>query len=355
MYEQFFGFSRSGISQRPFAATPSPNCFFATSAIEETLSEVKQCLTEGRGLALLTAPSGMGKTLFCKKLIEEMASEFQTVFLENAQFPTRRSFLQTILYELGHGYIRQGEEEVRIMMKELLSTLQPPQSAVLLVIDEADHLSRRMLDEVRALSNLTSGENPLVRILLCGSLALEENLALPENSACYQRVACQATLEPLTIQESVSYVEHRIQRVGSTLEKTFHPDGLEAICQASDGLPRAINQLSDHSLMLSYLAEQSPVDLPVVLEALDDLKQLPLCWNEPTAAKETYEETESGVTLNSNETYELENPQTITKEEPHTEGASFEVGSFEVGADTPTEPLVETPVVIETYQTETYQ
>ncbi|MEX0728825.1 MAG: AAA family ATPase [Planctomycetaceae bacterium] len=279
MYQPFFGLTR-----RPFSATPDINYFFCTETIDAARSALVNCLASGQGIAILTAPPGMGKTAFCQHLIAEFPAPFHVVFLSNSNFPTRRSLLQAMLFELGQHYSSMGEQELRLELTACLRTMHQQKQPVVLVVDEAHLLNTRVLEELRTITDSTVDGEPLVRLLLCGQLSLDEKLAHPSMEALNQRISTQVYLESFTRHESADYIAHRLSVAGSRIDDVFTPEALDIVVQASDGMPRCINQLCDHSLLLGYMVENKPIDAEVAREALDDLKQLPLHWNEPTAA-----------------------------------------------------------------------
>jgi type II secretory pathway predicted ATPase ExeA len=279
MYESHFGLER-----RPFLATPDPDCFVASESAENALAGLRLCIESGNGFGILSAAAGAGKTLMCRKLIVDLRDRYATVFLANSNFPTRRSLLQAILYELGQPYLRMAEQELRLELKTAASQIRPDKQAVLVVVDEAHLLSVQLLEELRTASNIDLDGRPLFHIVLSGQLPLEEKLAEPEQAALSQRIGCQVSLDSLSRRESAAYVAERLRWAGADVSDVLQPDALEMICHAADGSPRCLNQLCDHSLLLAYVAEERPVSEATVREALEDLKQLPLHWNEPRPA-----------------------------------------------------------------------
>jgi type II secretory pathway predicted ATPase ExeA len=276
MYESFFG-----LAKRPFTTMPDPACFVPIDGIYQAYSSLAQCAIDGRGIGVLTAPAGLGKTLICHRLAQELEARFTVVFLPTANFLTRRSLLQAILFELGHSYVRMGDQELRLALTSVIRRLRPGRGTIALIVDEAHLLAPRMLEELRALTNFSDAGESLLRLVISGQLSLEETLTQPAMLAFNQRVGVQTTLQPLTHDESAEYVSRRLVLAGANVTDIFSDDALLTICEASDGSPRCLNQLCDHSLLLSYLGSQKPVAHETVRDALDDLKQLPLTWNEP--------------------------------------------------------------------------
>ncbi len=276
MYENFFGLQR-----RPFAAAPDPKCFVPVSTMQSALDALVVNVERGQGVALLTAGPGLGKSLLCRKLADELSQRYRSVVVENGNFPTRSSLLQTVLFELERPYRQMSEQELRLDVLAAARQLHAERRPLLVVIDEAHTLNDEVLDEIRSLTNLVEAGEPLVRFVLCGQLDLEERLARPEYEAFNQRVFCHVTLDPLTQDESADYIRWRLEWAGGRLEDVFTPEAVRAICYASDGVPRCLNHLCDHSLLLGFVAEERPVEAETVKEALGDLKQLPLAWKDP--------------------------------------------------------------------------
>src|SRR5262249_5360613 len=156
----------------------------------------------GRGIGVLTAPAGLGKTLVCQRLARELSHRFSVAFLPSGNFLTRRALLQAVLFELGHSFVRMGDQELRLALSATPQAIRPSRQALVLIVDEAHLLAARMLEELRALLNLGEGGEPLVRLIVSGQLALEETLSRPECDAFNQRIASQVMLPSLSRDES---------------------------------------------------------------------------------------------------------------------------------------------------------
>ena len=282
MYETFYGLKR-----RPFSATPDPGCYVPVPALEASLAEIRSTVVAGQGIAVLTAPPGLGKTLACLRLISVLGDSFACVWLPTANYGTRRSLLQAILYELGRPYAQMAEQELRLQLISAARTQATRERAVVIVADEAHLLSPRLLEELRGLTNVAAAGKGLIRVVLCGQLSLEETLAGPELAALNQRIDCQATLVPLSTQESRDYLTSRVSWAGGNLADVLASDAVEMICRVSDGNPRCLNQLADHALMLGAQRGERPVAVATIRVALDELKQLPLMWVDSGAELET--------------------------------------------------------------------
>ncbi|HEX6987026.1 MAG TPA: AAA family ATPase, partial [Planctomycetaceae bacterium] len=276
MYESFYGLRR-----RPFAAAPDAEVTVETPAVADAVERLDRCVRHGRGVGVLTAAAGMGKTHLCHRLARLWDGRFRTAILPNAGFPTRRGLLQAILAELDEPYQRLGETELRLELTAVAKAARSDSGGIVLLLDEAHRYSERLLDEVRLVANLVEGGEPLVRVVLAGQVELEDKLSDPSLAGLNERVGELVTLPRLTAEESRHYLRERASHAGSRLEDLFDPEAAELIVQACGGTPRCLNQLADHALLLGYVAERRPVGVGLVREALDDLKRLPLQWHDP--------------------------------------------------------------------------
>ncbi|MCC7419599.1 MAG: AAA family ATPase [Planctomycetaceae bacterium] len=290
MYEAFFG-----LHKRPFAATPDPECFVPVGDAQTVLDDLTQCVRDGRGIGVVSAAAGLGKTLLCRKLARDLESEWAIIWLPTCSFPSRRALLQSMLYELGHPYARLSESEMRLALAESARGRRPNQRGVVILIDEAHQLNEKLLEELRGLTNHVDGGESLFHVVLSGQLELDELLAAPKVESFRQRIGCQTTIQPLTQSDSVEYLAHRLQWSGANLASVLTADAARLIAHASDGSPRCLNQLADQALLLGYVADQKPVGVDVVHQALEDLRQLPLNWNIPSPINSQAEESPDDI------------------------------------------------------------
>lgn len=274
MYEPYFNLQR-----RPFSTTPDPTCVCRTETVQTVIDELVVCLERGEGIAVLTAPAGLGKTLLCEKVKQELGSGFVTILLRHADFSTPSDLLRTLMMELGKSPGADNEQSQRLELLGALSELRKQEKALAIICDEAHQLPEAVLEELRRLVDHADHGVPWVRLMLAGQLELEEKLAGPELSALNQRLRSHSTLPSLSLQESIDYIDYRLTWAGGRIDEIFHPDALSAIAAAADGNPRCLNHLCDHVLLLAYVSEQTPAPRELVDEALIDLQHLPLTWN----------------------------------------------------------------------------
>jgi type II secretory pathway predicted ATPase ExeA len=287
MYEKFFGLGR-----RPFAAAPDADCYFPATAIEAARQTLFRCIDRGEGPALLIGPAGAGKSLLLQVLAEQFIARFELALLASGRLTTLRELLQAILYELRLEYRELQEGELRLALIDHLSgngrlqdtaTRERGAEGLLLLIDEAHTLPLKLLEEIRLITNLIRGGQPKVRLVLAGSPALEERFTSPKLDAFNQRVSARCYLAPFDRQETFEYIKAQIEWAAGQPDRLFTSEALDAVYQATGGVPRLINQICDHALYLACGAGVASLDKPSIESAWADLQQLPAPANRDDA------------------------------------------------------------------------
>jgi type II secretory pathway predicted ATPase ExeA len=276
MYESHFL-----LSQRPFAPAPSAEAYLPTASLEQARQTLTRCIDRGEGPGLVVGPAGTGKSLLCQILAKHFRGRFQVAHLAGARLCTRRALLQNILFELKLPYRDMDEGELRLSLIDHLEPRSGGTDGLLLLVDEAHMLPLRLLEEVRLLTNIARDGQTRVRLVLAGAMALEERLSSPKLESFLQRIAARCYLQPLSRDETIYYVKEQIRRCGATADGLFTAEALAAVHTATDGIPRLINQVCDHALMLAALGGHRQIDAAGIEEAWSDLQQLPLPVHEP--------------------------------------------------------------------------
>jgi len=270
MYESSYG-----LTDRPFLSGPSPSRYYPAFAIESARRALSRCLERGEGAGLLIGPSGTGKTLLCRLLADQLKQNFQVAIPDCGRIASSKMLLQSVLFELGRPYRGMEEGELRLSLIDHVSCDGGCPGGVLLVVDEAQTLPGRIIDELRLLTNLVRQGEPRVRLLLSGAPGLEERLAHPRLEQFSQRIAARCYLEALSRDETRNYVCAQITNCGGDPTDIFTEDAFEAVFRATDGIPRLINQVCDHALVLGFAGEQTTISGAGIEEAWADLQQLP--------------------------------------------------------------------------------
>ena len=273
MYESFFQ-----LQDRPFTAAPRSDRYFPAASIEHARQTLLRAVERAEGPGLLIGPAGTGKSLVCQLLADELRESFRVAMLACARLCTRRALLQSILFELGLPYRGMEEGELRLTLIDHLEPSEYCPRGMLLLVDEAHVLPLRLLDEIRMITNLVRDGEPRVRLVLAGGALLEERFASPKLESFNQRIAARCYLDSLSRDETFEYVAAQIRAVGGSPEQVFSDDALRAVHQATDGIPRLVNQVCDHALMLASLGRRRRLEAAGIEEAWADLQQLPVPW-----------------------------------------------------------------------------
>ena len=281
MYESHYQLER-----RPFGAAPAPDCYFPAAAIEQARQNLIRCAERAEGAGLVIGSVGVGKTLLCQVVGRHFRERrFHVALLAGARLCTRRELLQNILFELNLPYRGMEEGELRLSLIDHLEPHSSGAAGLLLMVDEAHSLPLRLLEEIRLISNLARDGQSRVRLILAGSSALEERFANPKLESFQQRIVVRCYLPPFNREDTADYVRTQVLRVGGTPDRVFTQDGLQALYNATDGIPRLVNQICDHALLLGSLHGWESINARGIEEAWSDLQQLPAPWNEKPHAK----------------------------------------------------------------------
>ncbi|MDZ7619129.1 MAG: AAA family ATPase, partial [Patescibacteria group bacterium] len=309
MYEPLFG-----LRKRPFPAIPQADSYFPGEAIEAARTTLVRCIRRAEGAGLVIGPSGTGKTTLCHILARELGEQLRVVFLASGRLGSRRALLQAILYELGQPYRGMDEGEARLALADYITLSDECPNGILLLVDEAHTLPLRLLDEVRMATNLAHNGKPWVRVVLVGGCALEERFASPKLDSFSQRITARCYLESLGAAETQQYIWTQIAMAGGRGEALYPELACKAVYRATDGVPRLINQVCDHALLLACAAGQRTISPGHVEEAWADLQQLPTPWNGEAAQ----DGGASGVIEFGHLDDEDESPSPTREESPNT-------------------------------------
>lgn len=250
-YERFFG-----LREQPFALTTDPRFHFKTASHRRAFDELRQGLDRDEGFLLLTGDTGLGKTTLSRAVIESLGGRTFSAIITNPAVADAE-LLRVILRDFGvvsRDEMRRGRFE-RADAQHLLETLDsflrslaPLGARAVLVIDEAQGLSPRTLEQVRVLGNMEANGRRLLQIVLAGQRRLEATLAADDLAQLNQRVSRRVQLEPMSKDEVEQYIAHRLQVAGGEAQVGFTSDAIALVHRHSRGVPRTVNLLCDRSL-----------------------------------------------------------------------------------------------------------
>ena len=255
MYNDYFGFAEA-----PFSIAPDPRYLFMSERHREALAHLLYGLRVDGGFVLLTGEVGTGKTTVCRCLLEQIPQDCDVAFIVNPKLSTIE-LLATICEEL-HIEMPSNRLSVKVFVDlinfHLLDANARGRKTVL-IIDEAQNLSDRALEQLRLLTNLETNQRKLLQIILLGQPELRQRLAKPGMRQLAQRIVARYHLEPLSRPEVRAYVSHRLGVAG--VRHPLFPDAvLDRVHRLSRGTPRLINVICDRALLGAYVEGKPTIE-----------------------------------------------------------------------------------------------
>jgi general secretion pathway protein A len=266
VYERYFGLKRP-----PFAVTPDPVFLYESASHRHALAALLYGVRERRGFTCLVGEVGTGKSTVIRALLDRLATSVSTILLTHTTVAWGE-MLSMILHELGiptAGLDRVGMLRAlnEFVIREFRRRRPPP----LLIVDEAQALSKEVLEEIRMLTNLEIADTKLLQVILAGQPELELKLADPALRQLRQRIAVFARLSPLTLEEAQAYVAHRLRVAGCAHASVlFTRDALYLLWKTTGGIPRLMNILCEQGLVYAFGAGKRVVDVALLEEAIRD-------------------------------------------------------------------------------------
>jgi general secretion pathway protein A len=268
MYTSFFG-----LNEKPFSITPDPRYLFLSERHGEALAHLVYGVTESGGFIQLTGEVGTGKTTLVRTLLlNRMPDNADVAVVLNPQLSVIE-FLATICEEL-HIEVLHNKGSIKALTDALNRHLLRAHAAgrrTILVVDEAQNLAPAVLEQVRLLTNLETAKQKLLQIILIGQEELRDLLARNDLRQLAQRITGRYHLEPLSREETSSYIEHRL-KVAGALGEVFDSGAKREIYRLSQGVPRLINVICDRALLGAYAQESRRVNARLIRQAAAEVK-----------------------------------------------------------------------------------
>jgi general secretion pathway protein A len=264
MYRKHFTFT-----QFPFDHTLAPEGLFASSTLAEAEARLKHLL-ELRGIGLVTGEAGCGKTTVCRKVAAGLHPGLYRVFYVPLSTGNVMDMYKSIAWELGLPTERNRASAFRVIRAEVTRlTLESKQRPVL-IVDEAHHLRNDVLEDLRLLTNYQMDSDNRLCLLLVGLTELRRRLRMAVHESLAQRIVVRYHLAGLARDELPRYLTHRLRLAGCELP-LFEPPAIEALFQATQGMPRKVNRLAHYALTSAALAQAKTVAPEHVEAALEEV------------------------------------------------------------------------------------
>lgn len=273
-YEQFYGFAQS-----PFSLTPDPRFLFRSESHAYAITSLLQTLERREGFVVLTGEVGTGKTTVCQAVLEQLGPTTFTSLILNP-LVSIDELLRDVLVDFGVASkeaVRGGRfaafttHQLIATLGEFLRSLEPLGASALIVVDEAQHLSPKVLEQLRIIAGLETAQARLLQVLLVGQLNLLDVLGEDEMRQVNQRILLRATLQPLDREALEAYVNWRLSVARSATSVAFETEALDLVQTVSGGVPRMINLLCDRALAAGATEGVSDITPAHVKVAATDL------------------------------------------------------------------------------------
>ncbi len=265
MYKSFFH-----LESNPFSGSPDPRFLYPMPDTREALATIEYGISERKGFIVLTGEVGTGKTtlLRCALASLDQGRVFSS-FVFNPRLDVL-GLLEFILTDFGIPPVERSKSAMLIQLNRWLIERFRRDETCVIVIDEAQNLDWEMLEEIRLLTNLETSTDKLLQIVLSGQPELEEKLSAPNTRQLRQRIALWARTHAIAAEETAAYIAHRLLVAGSSV-CIFPEDAVAAIHRASHGIPRVVNLICEHCLILAYVEQFHQVPASMVHAVVRDL------------------------------------------------------------------------------------
>ena len=245
MYEQYYG-----LKEKPFSLTPDTDFFYRSVTHQEALNVLLVAIKSGDGFIKVTGEVGTGKTLLCRKLLDALDEQYNTVYIPNP-YMSSNALLDAVLAEMDISGNLKNDNHLFCINQYLIEAADNGKMTVI-ILDEAQSLSNESLEVIRLLSNLETRKKKLVQIILFGQPELDERLSETSVRQLRQRIMHAYKLQPLNESSVKSYIHHRMIAAGYRGPEIFDDKAKVLLFKISQGVPRVINILGNKAMMQSY-------------------------------------------------------------------------------------------------------
>ena len=243
MYTEYFQIERMA-----FSKSPDPRFFFRNEMYEEALLQLRFALDQ-REMGLIIGPVGSGKTLLTRVLLDELSENYSVALIVNPILSPYQ-FLRAVALDLGINASSTCKSDLIDSIQEHLLWLDTEGRQAVLIVDEAHLIPRKQVfDEIRLLTNIQMDDRNLLSVLLVGQLELKKRLRHASYRSFTQRIGAEFEIRPLTLEDTKSYLLHRLHYAGAKRSDLFCDSAIRAIHSASKGIPRLINHIATQTLI----------------------------------------------------------------------------------------------------------
>jgi len=266
MYRQLFGFRKN-----PFRQSPDPAYLFLGQHHEEAMAHLTYAVMKGEGFSVITGTPGVGKTTICRSFLEQLDDDVQAAYIQDAGGLSPLKLLNRINAALQIPANFDNIKDLTDTLNDFLIQKTRARQKVALFIDDAHILSNDVLEQVRLLSNLETTRHKLLQIILIGRPELSDRLSSRELRQIGQRVSVNWHINPLSYEETLAYVQHRISVSSTGPPVRFDQSAVRPLYRFTNGIPRRINSACDRILKEAYDRRERIIDEKIAKSALQKL------------------------------------------------------------------------------------
>jgi general secretion pathway protein A len=269
MYVDFFG-----LHEKPFNVTPDPSFLYLSKKHQEALAHLTYGIKERKGFIAVTGEIGAGKTTLCRTLLSRMKEKIKTAYILNSNITSDMQLLRMIIDDFG--IEPKGKNKVALLkaMNEFLIEQTMQGNNVVIIIDEAQNLRPRVIEQIRMLSNLETDKEKLLQIVFVGQPELKDLLRSPKLIQLNQRITVRYHVSPLDREEVQNYINHRLSIAGSNGYSFFSKEAVDEVYNFSGGIPRLINIICDRALLLGFVKEQKDITDEMIKKSSEEVEGL---------------------------------------------------------------------------------
>ena len=261
-----------GLTEPPFNPTPNPRFLHLTPGHQEALAQLLYGVEQRKGFILLTGEVGTGKTTLLQALLERLDDTTAVAFVTNSMLGFE-GILEYMLEDLGIAKPGDSSPAQRLIaLQHFLVERHRTGQNTILIVDEAQDLEPRALEQVRLLSNFEAAHEKILQIVLVGQPELRAKLDLPELRQLKQRIGLRCTVPPLAHDQVRDYIRTRLRVAGARDAGAFSPEAVGRIAQYSRGIPLIVNTICDHCLLFAYAEQVRRISPQIVQEAINYLE-----------------------------------------------------------------------------------
>jgi general secretion pathway protein A len=259
------------LQELPFRLTPDPAFLYLSKHHARAKAYMESTIWFTDGFVVITGEIGSGKTTLIETFLKELEKDVVVAQISQTQV-TAVEFLQSLLVQFGFQPFKMKKAELLATLNQFLIEQYANGRRVLLIVDEAQNLSNKVLEEIRLLSGIETTKEKVLRIILAGQPELNEKLNSPNLVQLAQRIRLRFHLTALSREDTSAYIQHRLEVAGSQGREIFQPDTYPVIYRYTGGIPRLINTLCDTSMMSAFARDRDIVTLEDVQAAIDELQ-----------------------------------------------------------------------------------